>query len=138
MILRNQSARAALFTGLVGLLLLSAPVAASAENLPKILPEGVPALDDESLERLHAATARLYDGRSIGNVERWRNPDTGDAGSVKLLGKSTLKGMPCRRMAYMIQPKHASTSPEHMQNYVMTWCKTASGDWKIAENARPQ
>ena len=83
------------------MLLLSAPIAGSAENLPKILPEGVPALDEDSLARLHAATRRLYEGRSI-------------------------------------QPKHASTSPEHMQNYSMTWCKTASGDWKIAENARPQ
>jgi hypothetical protein len=50
-----------------------------------------PGLTQDDIERMNAAGARLYEGRSIGTVERWRSPDSKDAGEVKL---STL--MACR------------------------------------------
>src|SRR5262249_9108158 len=30
----------------------------------------------DDIDRMEAAAARLYEGRSIGTIERWRNPDT--------------------------------------------------------------
>jgi surface antigen len=90
-----------------------------------------PGLSQDDVARMRAATARLYEGRSIGTVERWRNPDTGNAGLVKLLNKFDANGMPCRRIEYKIRVKEKMQP----QQYVMNWCKTASGDWKIVEPA---
>ena len=44
-----------------------------------------PGLSQDDVDRMQAAAARLYEGRSIGTVERWRNPDSKDAGEVKLV-----------------------------------------------------
>ncbi len=128
---RRPFARFALITGLAGLPILAIPDMAGAQIVPGFPPQHAPTIDQQSLDRMGAAAARLYEGRSIGTVERWRNPDTGDAGSVKLMAKPVLKGMPCRRIAYTTRPENADRPQAH---YTLTWCKTASGEWKIVDD----
>jgi surface antigen len=89
-----------------------------------------PGLTADDLDRLNAASARLYEGRSIGTVERWRNPDTRNAGSVSLARSFQMHDMPCRQMEYRIRFSQKSEFPDH---YTMTWCRTSAGEWKIAQ-----
>ena len=87
-------------------------------------------LTADDMSRMHAAAERLYQGRSIGTVERWRNPDSGNAGSVKLLRRFEGKGMPCWRMQYVIRFERTR---EDSHPYAINWCRTAGGEWKMLE-----
>lgn len=89
-----------------------------------------PGLTPDDIDRMSAAAARLYEGRSIGTVERWRNPDTKDAGEVKLVRIFNANGMPCRTLDYLIRFETARNTPRH---FVSTWCKIPDDDWKIVE-----
>ena len=76
-------------------LLLACPTRVIAAGTPSIVPEiAWPGLPQDDLERMEAAAARLYEGRSIGTIERWRSPDTKNAGEVKLLRSFDSHGMP--------------------------------------------
>ncbi len=92
-----------------------------------------PGLSQDNLQRMNAAAARLYEGRSIGTIERWRNPDSKDAGEVKLTRKFDSHGMPCRTIDYVIRFQTARDDPTH---YVVNWCRVQGGEWKIVELPR--
>jgi surface antigen len=94
-----------------------------------------PGLSQDDLNRMQAAGERLYEGTSIGTVERWRNPDTQNAGEVKLTRSFQSQGMPCRTLDYTVRFVSAPTKPSR---YVTNWCKIASGEWKIVELPRPR
>src|SRR5215470_2887462 len=92
-----------------------------------------PGLSQDDVDRMQAAAARLYEGRSIGTVERWRNPDSNDAGEVRLLQKFEAKGMPCSFIEYSV--RLAGTG--EMRRYALSWCKVSEGEWKIVD-VRPK
>ena len=88
------------------------------------------ALTRDDIDRMKAATERLYTGRSIGTTERWRDPDSGNSGSVKLIRAFKTKGMDCRRMRYKVKLRGSSADPAP---YFVNWCQTPSGEWKTLE-----
>lgn len=92
-----------------------------------------PGLPDDDIARMEAAAARLYEGRSIGTIERWRSPETRNAGEVKLLRSFDSHGMPCRTIDYTIRFEVQRDRPNH---YILNWCKLPDGTWKIVELAR--
>jgi hypothetical protein len=94
-----------------------------------------PGLTQDDINRMHAAAARLYEGRSIGTVERWRSPDSKDAGEVKLIQSFNSHGMPCSTIDYVIRFDTERDNPDH---YVINWCKVQGGEWKIVELAEPR
>jgi surface antigen len=94
-----------------------------------------PELSQDDLDRMQAAAARLYEGRSIGTVERWRNPDSRDAGEVKLVRSFESHGMPCRTIDYTIRFESRRNSTDH---YVLNWCRVEEGAWKVVELPRPR
>jgi surface antigen len=94
-----------------------------------------PGLTQDDIDRMHAAAARLYEGRSIGTVERWRSPDSKDAGEVKLIRSFESHGMPCRTIDYTIRFESARNSPDH---YIINWCRISEDTWKIVEIPRPR
>jgi surface antigen len=94
-----------------------------------------PGLSQDDVDRMQAAAARLYEGRSIGTVERWRNPDSKDAGEVKLIRSFESHGMPCRTIDYTVRFESRRNSPDH---YVLNWCRVEQGSWKLVELARPR
>ncbi|MBS0559528.1 MAG: hypothetical protein JSR21_05690 [Proteobacteria bacterium] len=102
--------------------------AAEAQTYPSLSLPAWASLTKDDIDRMNMAAARLYQGQSIGTVERWRNPDTNNAGSVKLEGKFEAKGMPCWRLDYSVR---TSDAKDHPSRYVINWCKTPSGEWKM-------
>jgi surface antigen len=92
-----------------------------------------PGMTQDDIDRMQAAAARLYEGRSIGSVERWFSPDTKNAGEVKLVRSFTAKGMPCREVDYVIR---FQTARDNLTHYVANWCKIPDGEWKIVEIPR--
>jgi surface antigen len=94
-----------------------------------------PGLSQDDVDRMQAAAARLYEGRSIGTVERWRSPDSKDAGEVKLIRSFESHGMPCRTIDYTIRFESRRNSPNH---YVLNWCRVEEGSWKLVELPRPR
>jgi hypothetical protein len=124
---------AALITILVLALPLSVDIASAATQLAQVSPPitTLPwsGLNKDDLDRMHAAAARLYEGRSIGSVERWRNPDNDDAGSVMLLRQFEAKGMPCSKIEYKLR----LAETQQLRHYILDWCKMSSGAWKIVD-----
>lgn len=121
----------------VGFALLAA-LASSAVLAQPVFPPGptfLPGLSQDDVDRMNAAAARLYEGRSIGTVERWRSPSSNNAGEVKLIRTFEAHGMPCRTIDYTIRLETARASPEH---YVINWCRVPGGTWKIVELAQPR
>ncbi|HEY0182240.1 MAG TPA: hypothetical protein VGC09_05475 [Rhodopila sp.] len=94
-----------------------------------------PGLTQDDIDRMHAAASRLYEGRSIGTIERWRSPDSKDAGEVKLIKSFKAHNMPCSRLDYTIRFNVVRDRPDH---YVINWCKVPEGDWKIVEVVAPR
>jgi hypothetical protein len=94
-----------------------------------------PGLPQDDVNRMTAAAARLYEGRSIGTVERWRSPDSKNAGEVKLTRSFATHGMPCRTVEYTIRFNEQRNQLDH---YVLTWCKVGDEGWKIVEVPTPR
>ncbi|HTU53768.1 MAG TPA: hypothetical protein VMF62_07335 [Acetobacteraceae bacterium] len=94
-----------------------------------------PGLTQGDLDRMQAAAARLYEGRSIGTVERWRNPHSNDAGEVTLVRSFQTHGMPCSTIAYAIE---FASAKGRLDRYRVNWCRVPDGTWKIVELDEPQ
>ena len=94
-----------------------------------------PGLPQDDVNRMTAAAARLYEGRSIGTIERWRSPDSKNAGEVKLTRSFATHGMPCRTVDYTIRFNEQRNQLDH---YVLTWCKVGDEGWKIVEIPTPR
>jgi surface antigen len=118
----------------LGLMVMSHSNAVLAQAIPAPL-LGWPGLTQDDIDRMHAAAARLYEGRSIGTVERWRSPDSKDAGEVKLIRSFESHGMPCRTIDYTIRFESARNSPDR---YIINWCQVSGDTWKIVEVPRPR
>lgn len=118
--------------GLALALAIAAGIGCAYAQLPLRVPGTMtwPGLSGDDIDRMSAAAARLYEGRSIGTVERWRNPDTGNAGSVTLTRSFEQGGMPCRELAYEARIKGNAGNPER---YTLNWCKTPEGRWGMAQ-----
>ena len=94
-----------------------------------------PGLPKDDFDRMSAAAERLYEGQSIGTIERWRSPDSKNAGEVKLTRSFQANGMQCRTIDYVIRFNEKRDRPDH---YVLTWCKLPDDGWKIVELPRPR
>lgn len=111
------------------LLALAAP--AASQNFAPLLQGVYPQLTTADVDRMGAAAERLYTGTAIGTVERWRNPDNGNSGTVALVGTPEFRGQPCRRLEYTARIAQRN---QELTTHTLTWCRTEAGEWKIAEN----
>jgi hypothetical protein len=117
-------------------LLLTSVVDVSLAQTPVITGDlAWPGLTQDDLDRMHAAGSRLYEGRSIGTVERWRSPDSKDAGEVKLIRSFDARGMACKTLDYTIRFETARNRPNR---YIINWCKVQGDEWKIVELPTPR
>jgi surface antigen len=108
--------------------LIAAPIPVTAQTL--ISPGTITnRLTRGDLDRMNEAAKQVGAKNTVGAVEPWRNPDTRNEGSVKLVRSFETEGMPCLRMEYTI---HFQRSTQQ-RRYFINWCKTPAGEWKIAE-----
>ncbi len=86
-------------------------------------------LSQEDIDLLVAAARKLYIDESVtvGTVETWSNPKSGNTGAVQLVGTFDYKGLPCRRLQHDIKIKNVTNS----FRYLFDRCKTLSGEWKL-------
>lgn len=106
-------------------------IPAVAQNFAPMLQGVYPQLSGADIDRMGAAAERLYSGTAIGTVERWRNPDNGNSGTVALVGTPEYRGQPCRRLEYTARIAQRN---QELTTSILTWCRTESGEWKITEN----
>jgi surface antigen len=116
---------------------LSIVTAAHTTLAQTLLNEDVawPGLTQGDLDRMHAAAARLYEGVSIGTIERWRHPHSQNAGEIRLVRTFTARDMPCRTLEYTTRFNVDRTRLSHA---TINWCKVQQGEWKIVELIPPR
>lgn len=84
---------------------------------------------DADIRLATAAAAKLYEGEQarIGDFEDWANPESGNQGSVILVGIFTHNDLPCRRLQHDIEIATSGTP----FRYVFDRCKLPTGEWKL-------
>ena len=77
---------------------------------------------------LISAAQKLYDAQApIGATGDWDNPDSGNSGTVTLIGQFDRNGQPCMRLGYKFVAK-GETDPKH---FTLRECLDDDGKWKI-------
>jgi hypothetical protein len=85
-------------------------------------------LTQGDLDLIHRTVDTEVHGKPVGTTASWSNPETGNAGTIKLLRKFRKGNLHCEQVAYMLTTTKKVVEPEH---YVFTSCSTPAG-WKIA------
>jgi len=85
-------------------------------------------LSPEDNQMMFDSIARLNaeEPSQAGRSESWSNPQTNSSGSSTILRVFHSGGMACHLVRHQVVV--AGRQPGH--NYRLTWCRTASGDWK--------
>jgi surface antigen len=103
------------------------PVAAQAQVIPFAgnFGQGLAPSDNqmifESVARLNAA-----EPSKVGLSDSWSNPETKSHGSSTILKVFHSGGMACHLVRHHIIAGRPSS-----RDYRFTWCRTATGEWKI-------
>ncbi len=63
-----------------------------------------------------------------GASDKWSNPKSGNSGTITVLHSFTRSGMACRRVRYDFHLAQRANP----RSYTVNWCKTPSGQWKVA------
>jgi surface antigen len=87
-----------------------------------------PGLAPSDSQMLFDSVARLNatEPSKVGQSDSWSNPETKSHGSSTTLKVFHSNGMTCHLVSHHIV---AARPPSH--NYRLTWCRTATGEWKI-------
>jgi surface antigen len=75
----------------------------------------------DSVARLNAA-----EPSKVGQSDSWSNPETKSSGTSTILRVFRSSGMTCHLVRH-----HIGTARSPSRNYRLTWCRTATGEWKI-------
>ena len=85
-------------------------------------------LTQDDLDLIHRTVDTQIHGKPLGTSASWVNPNTGNAGTLKLLHKFKKGNLQCEKVAYTLTTKKNAVEPEH---YVFNSCLTPEG-WRIA------
>jgi len=85
-------------------------------------------LTQGDLDLIHRAVDTEVHGKPVGTTASWGNPETGNAGTIKLLRKFRKGNLHCEQVAYTFTATKKAVEPEH---YIFNSCLTPEG-WKIA------
>jgi surface antigen len=107
--------------------LLSAP--AQAQLLLGPVWESNITLTQDDLDLIHRTVDTQIHGKPVGTTASWSNPNTGNAGTIKLVRKFRKGNLRCEQVAYTVTTTKKAVEPEH---YVFNSCLTPEG-WKIAQ-----
>jgi surface antigen len=107
--------------------LLSAP--ALAQLLLGPVWESNITLTQDDLDLIHRTVDTQIHGEPVGTTASWSNPNTGNAGTIKLVRKFRKGNLRCEQVAYTVTTTKKAVEPEH---YGFNSCLTPEG-WKIAQ-----
>ena len=85
-------------------------------------------LKQDDLDLIHQTVDQKIHGKPVGTTASWSNPNTGNAGTIKLVKKIRKKNLHCERVAYTLTTTTKAVEPEH---YVFDSCLTRDG-WSVA------
>ena len=85
-------------------------------------------LTQRDLDLIHRTVDAEVHGKPVGTTASWSNPETGNAGTVKLLRKFRKGNLACEEVGYTLTNTRKAVEPEH---YVFDSCLTPEG-WRIA------
>ena len=74
-------------------------------------------LTQGDLDLIHRTVDTEVHGKPVGTAASWSNPETGNAGSIKLLRKFRKGNLHCEQVAYTLTTTKKAVEPEH---YVST------------------
>lgn len=102
------------------------PVAAQAQIIPFAGNFG-PGLAPSDNQMLFDSVARLNatEPSKVGQSDSWSNPETKSHGSSTILKVFHSNGMTCHLVRH-----HIVAARPPSRNYRLTWCRTATGEWK--------
>lgn len=86
-------------------------------------------LTDKDYEIAKAAAASLYTDENAmpGDVVSWKNPESGNYGTIEMVDRHAYQGLPCVRLQHDIK----ITTVETPFRYILDRCQTADGEWKL-------
>jgi surface antigen len=110
---------------------LAALVCFSAAAQAQVMPFGGnfgPGLSPEDNRLLFESVARLNEAEpdQVGRSDAWSNPQTKIHGTSTILRVFHTNGMTCHLVRH-----HIVAARPPSRNYRLTWCRTATGEWKI-------
>jgi surface antigen len=105
-------------------LLLPAPLAWSA-NMWFIEDTPLGTMTPEDRELYKRTLNEALDSAKAGQTNEWRNPATGNFGSVKVIRDFNRQGNACRRVETFAQTKQTKNRAR------WDFCKQPSGEWKV-------
>jgi hypothetical protein len=85
-------------------------------------------LTQEDLDLIHRTVDTQVHARPVGTTVAWSNPNTGNAGTIKLLKRFNRGNLRCEQNVYTLTTTKKAVEPEH---YVFNSCLTPEG-WRIA------
>lgn len=106
-----------------------APLPAPAQAILSPMGTGMPdTLTREDITAATQASAKLYTPETVtvGAVERWSNPKSGNSGIVTLVRVFERSGMPCREIVHQLKLVR-----EGEQTYHFNRCRVPTGEWKL-------
>ena len=109
-----------------GAMALFLPVGAVAANLFSARDLPVQYMTDEDREILRTAATKVLEKNPDGEGTHWQNPKTGAHGDLTPRVSFELAGQPCRELEV------ANSARGRDNRVILTLCKQADGDWKIA------
>lgn len=83
-------------------------------------------LNRADIDMIRQAAREDLDGKEVGSVVEWSNPETGNHGSVTLLRTFEYGGRDCREVQHLID----GSGGNFIQRYVNTICKQEDGSWR--------
>ena len=115
--------RAALHATITATLLLSAPVAWSANMW--FIQDTAGTMTPEDREMYKRTLDEQLDSGTVGQTKEWKNPASGNFGSVKVVKDFTRQEKSCRRVETFAQTKQIKNRAR------WNFCKQPAGEWKV-------
>jgi len=81
------------------------------------------------LDMIKAGLAQQIHNKRLGASTSWRNPESGNSGSMALLKIFARQGQRCEQIEYRMSPPEKAMPSDR---FVLTSCLQPDGTWKLA------
>ena len=121
--MKQTTIRSLFFTALVATILVSAPANSQRRLMTEILPKE---LTTEDIELMKETARSKMETEPVETVIKWKNPDSGNTGAVKLLRRFQLSDREC-----MTNRHYILFNSGEKRVYEFTVCREEGGDWVL-------